>query len=152
MKKSLVILILLSASIGHGQGFYDLMDQDVKSQRKAIAERYITLSDEEAELVWPIYNQYLSELEPLLLEWRKDLEEFMEKGKELNESTADRIAQEYFIYERSRLNLKEKYYSIFQNQVSATAAVKIIQIDNRIEKMVDIQIMGEVPLAEGEDN
>jgi hypothetical protein len=106
------------------------------------------LSDEEAEIFWPLYQEYEIELFGIG-DRRLDLiERFVaaHQSKALDEVEAEKMIVDWFQQETDRLGLLKKYQRRIVNELSALRAIQFLQIEHRVNTVIDIMIASELPL------
>lgn len=74
----------------------------VKAQRAEVFTRVLDLSVEEAQMFWPIYNEYDERREKLMRRNRRSLEEL----RNMSNEQADELIKSHFDWRRSELELE----------------------------------------------
>jgi hypothetical protein len=108
----------------------------------------IGLTDEEAKVFWPLYQEYEIELFELG-DRRLDLiDRFVaaDEAMSLDDTEAQKMAAMWFEQENARLRLLKKYHKLIGDQLSPLRAIQFVQIEHRISMVVDIMIASELPL------
>lgn len=106
------------------------------------------LSDEEAEVFWPIYYEYELELFDIGDRRVELIERFItaHQAKVLNDLEARKMAAEWFKQETDRLGLLKKYHELIANKLSLLHAIQFLQIEHRVNTVIDLMIASELPL------
>ena len=151
----LICLFLLVAGATQASSRKDPVHAYIDSVRIELAQgnvrlinETIGLSDEEAKVFWPLYQEYETELFELG-DRRLDLmDRFIasDEAKELDDSDAQKIAAEWFDLEAARFALWKKYHKLIADRLSPLRAIQFVQTEHRISTVVDIMIASELPL------
>lgn len=106
------------------------------------------LSDEESEVFWPIYYEYELELFDIGDRRVKLIERFIaaHQSKVLNDLDAREMAAEWLKQGTARLGLLKKYHKLIGNELSQLHAIQFLQIEHRVNTVIDLMIASELPL------
>ena len=66
----------------------------------------------------------------------------------MSESKAKQLLNQYFSIEKEVIKVKEKYVRKFRRILPETKVVRLMQIENRMDSMVDLKIAEGVPLMD----
>lgn len=106
------------------------------------------LSDEEAEIFWPVYYEYELELFNIGDRRLELIKRFVSthQAKVLNNLEAREMAVEWFKQGTDRLELLKKYYNLIANELSELHAIQFLQIEHRVNTVIDLMIASELPI------
>ena len=106
------------------------------------------LSDEEAEVFWPLYYEYELELFDIGDRRVELIEQFIaaHQTKVLDDIEAREMAAEWFKQGTDRLGLLKKYHELIANELSLLHAIQFLQIEHRVNTVIDLMIASELPL------
>ena len=68
------------------------------------------------------------------------------KYDDMTPQVADQLATKLLDLEQQRNGLKRKYYQKFKEALDAIAATRFLQVENQIERILDLQIASELPV------
>ncbi|UCD53190.1 MAG: hypothetical protein JSW27_11210, partial [Phycisphaerales bacterium] len=128
--------------------YIDSVRIDLAEGNVRLINETIGLSDEEAKVFWPLYQEYETELFELG-DRRLDLmDRFIASDEALNldDSEAQKIAAEWFELEEARFALWKKYHQLIAARLSPLRAIQFVQTEHRISTVVDLMIASELPL------
>lgn len=111
------------------------------------------LSVREAAVFWPIYQDYETELFALgdrRLEMIGKFSKIYNEQK-LDDAQAGQLAKEWFQLQDERLALYQTYSGRLSKELSAVQAVQFVQMENRINTVIDVMIASELPLIQRPD-
>ena len=106
------------------------------------------LSNDEAQDFWPLYYDYEYELFYIGDRRVELIERFItaHQAKDLDDLEAKEIAAEWFKQETDRLGLLKKYHDLIANKLSLMHAIQFVQIEHRVNTVIDLMIASEMPL------
>ena len=130
------------------QAYVDAIRAELSYGKVNLINDVMKMSDKEAETFWPIYHEYEIELFEIGDRRLELIERFVaaHKGKNLNGSEAKAMALDWFKLSVDRIELFKKYHSLIAERLSPARAILFIQIENRINMVIDIMIASELPL------
>jgi hypothetical protein len=128
--------------------FDPLLEQvraDLKADKVAIVTEALKLTPAEADKFWPVYRKYQAEVEALNDDRIKLVLEYADKFDTMTDAQAKNLADKYFGWEMRRMELRKAYFDKFSKATSAMTATKFVQVDHRIDMLVDLQVAAGVP-------
>lgn len=127
-----------------------LIKADLNTERKAILVENMQFEGEESEVFWPIYDEYRMEYGKLGSEKLAIYEEYIENYDNLNSETGDELMKRYFKVNQSILTLEKKYFQELKDALNTQRAVQFFQIENRINTLIQLEIMSALPISQPE--
>ena len=152
MKKILVVAtaLILSLSINAqtDNDYLELTREVLKVEKKAAVTEALQLSETESQPFWNLYNEYQTALY-LVQNKRIDIiKDYSENFDSLSDEKADELWMGSLKYRNELLKLKKKYYAKFKKVVSPGKAARFMQLENKIETLIDASLALEIPLIE----
>jgi len=128
----------------------ELLRADLKSGKVVIYNRVMKLTDAEAKIFWPLYQQYETELFALGDRRLALIKKFADAydRQTLDNPTAKGLTKDWFAHQEDRLKLWKKYSRRLEKEMNATRAAQFVQIENRLNALVDLMIASEIPLID----
>ena len=128
-----------------------VMRADLSDGKLQIIDSVMHLSNDEAKVFWPIYQDYESELFDLGDQRIVLMRRFAaaQKAGKLDARDATELADGYFKFEQARLDLQKKYHGIIAKDLSPVRAAQFTQIEHRVGTIIDLAIAAEMPLIQG---
>jgi len=153
----LVLLICLSMlPIGGAQmsnrdkvyNYIDAVRNDLIDGKINIISNVMKLSDGEAEIFWNLYFDYEGELFDIGDRRVEMIERFIttHRASVLDDLEAKKMADEWFKQETDRIDLLKKYYDLIADKVSVLHGIQFLQIEHRVNTVIDLVIASELPL------
>jgi hypothetical protein len=130
------------------KAYVDLIRQDVKKEKVAIVTELMVLSPEESAKFWPVYNQYDKALTALADERVALIKMYAENYGSLTGETATKLVMGVLDLDTKRNDLKREYFQKMGAALSPVQAARFLQIENQLEKILDLQISSSLPLFE----
>ena len=152
MKKSLFVIsaLILSLTIQAqtGNDYLELTRDVLKVEKKVAIADAMQLADEESQPFWNLYNEYEGKLYEVENKRIAIIKDFAENYEILGDVKADELWISYMKYNKELLKLKTAYYAKFKKIIPAGKAARFMQIENKIETMINAQLALEIPLIE----
>jgi hypothetical protein len=158
---ALVVLIaILSAAAGAQQptadqtreanlkAYVDLLRKDVKKDKVTIISELMDLGPEESAKFWPVYNDFDTALTALADERIALIRMYSENYSSMTEQTATKLATGVLDLDAKRNQLKRQYFEKMTKALNAILAARFLQIENQLEKVIDLQIASSLPVIE----
>lgn len=150
MKKLFLFLVLLLSTSIFAQdvdSYIELLKSDIKTDRKVIITETMEFTQKQSEAFWPIYNEFEHELEKLSAKRIANIKDFAANYDSLTDKKADELIKNSFSFLEDRMSLNKKYYNKFADALTPMVAAKYMQVENRIQLLLDISIAANLPLA-----
>lgn len=152
MKKILIAVAALAWSLGmlaqSGNDYLELTREVLKVEKKAAVTEAMQLSDAESQPFWNLYNEYQTALYVVQNKRIDIIKDYAEHFDSLSDEKADELWMGSMQYRNELLKLKKKYYAKFKKVVSPGKAARFMQLENKIETLIDAQLALDIPLIE----
>lgn len=104
-------------------------EQEIKSQKIAFFTNKIGLTPEEAQLFWPIYNDYWSRKNKIISTRKKEMTYFANYSDEMSNDEMIRYADKYIGFEMALAELLDEYHIKFKGILPIDKVMKIYLAD-----------------------
>ncbi len=151
MKKYLFLLLtsfLILPAFGQSETEDELVRSYFKLEKKTLVGQAMNLSDVQAKVFWPIYNDFEEEVSKLADMRIAYLKEYAEKYETITPKEADQIMKKAFEYEKKTLALEMKYYNILKKKMGALVATRFIQVEEYIRTGVKMKLLETIPFVD----
>jgi len=125
---------------------FELLRSDIRTKKMTLIAERMEFSGKEADAFWPIYRKYDVELAAINDKKIALLKEYLQSHKTLDDVKAKEIAQGVFDVDQRTLDLRKKYFEELSGAVSPKTAARFLQIERRIQQLVDVQIASQFPV------
>lgn len=129
--------------------------RDINLSRALINDkRNLTLADNmkfsaaEREAFWPLYREYREEMRQLADRQLAIIIEYADHIENVTEEQARGWMDATLDIEKDELKVREKYLRKFRGILPETKVVRLMQIEKRMNAMIDLKIAEGVPLME----
>lgn len=130
------------------KAYVSMLRQDLRKAKVAILTELMQLLPEESAKFWPVYNEYDKALTQLGDQRTAFIRMYAENLGSLSDEKVTQIATGLLDFEARRNQLKRQYFQKMSQTVSVKQAARFLQIENQIEKLVDLQISSNLPVVE----
>jgi hypothetical protein len=151
----LVGLACLAASAANAQSvmagdemFIEMLKHDIREARTDVMTSVMKLSAEDAAVFWPIYNDYRQKANALADKELAHINEYAGAYWSLTNSQAAEMASNFFKTEGERAALLEELYNNLAEALTPVQALKAAQLEYRLDLVLDMQIVNELPMVE----
>jgi hypothetical protein len=125
-----------------------LLRSDVQAQRTDIVAHTMQFNDADAKNFWPLYREYANK-EQLIGDQRVSaIKDYASQYDAMNDAQAEGLVDRMLKFDKSRTELRAEYYPKFKKAIGAKQAAKFLQVDNRLNLLVDLQIANAVPIIQ----
>jgi hypothetical protein len=149
MKKIIIgLIVLMSASLfaQSTDTYLELLRSDLKTKKKAIIAEAMELNELQSEKFWPIYREFEYEWDKLADTRVEIIKKYAENYEKLSDEKADELVKESYKLDKDKLDVEMKYYEKVKDVLGAKQAGKFIQLVNRFNMLIEVQIASEIPL------
>jgi len=130
------------------KAYVEMLRKDIKQEKVSILTELMSLSPDESSKFWPVYNEYDKALTALADERIALIRMYAESYGSLTDQVAAKLATGVLDLEAKRIQLKRQYFQRMSQALSAKAAARFLQIENQLEKILDLQISSSLPIVE----
>jgi hypothetical protein len=154
--KNLAIVLLLGLifSVSAQTKYFETDIQgirtDIREVAKEVVAQNLELTPEQAQIFWPLYDEYMAELKLLGDEEVRITEEYMLNYYLLEDKDAAKILEDVLNLERDKQSLKSEYIRKMKKVLPAKVVGKFYQIDRRLNILIDAEKASRMPLLKNE--
>lgn len=130
--KTLFILLTISLTysiVTKAQDTPTDREQEIKSQKIAFFTDKIGLTPEEAQVFWPIYNNYWSKKNSIIADRKEKMTFFSENNEKMSHGEMIKYADQYIQYEMELSELLDEYHKKFKKILPIEKVMKIYLAD-----------------------
>ena len=108
------------------------------------------LDSEESAKFWPVYKEFENDLAQLGDQVVAVVKDYVANYENMTGTVADRLGTKLLDIEQQRNELKRKYYERVKETLNPITATRFLQVENQLEKLIDLQIASELPIIRGQ--
>lgn len=157
MKNILLLFVLFTCSVSIAQ--IESLDsahiagikKDLKGTFTEIVKENLKLTEDEAKVFWPLYEEYMAARSPIFEERVNITEEYMMNYYAMDDATAKDLINKALKSNQDLMDLRKEYVNKMFEQLPAPLVGKFFQIDNRFTALADLVRMSSTPLVRDEE-
>ncbi len=157
MKKLLILFTLLISSVSFAQiesfdsTYIEGLKKDVGGTFKEIVKENLKLTEDEAKLFWPLFDEYMAARGPIFEERVSITEEFMMNYYAMDDATAKDLIYKAIKSQQVLMDVRKEYLNKMFEVLPAPLVGKFFQLDNRVSAVLDLVRMSATPLVRDEE-
>jgi hypothetical protein len=128
----------------------ELLRQDLRSRKKQLVASNLNLTDDQATKFWPVYNQYIAEQTKIHDQKYAIIKEFATTWGTITDAQATDLTKRALAVDDQVAQLRIKYVPNFMQVLPGKLVATFFQIDRRLQMMVDLQLMSQLPLLQSQ--
>ena len=130
------------------KAYIAMMRQDLKKDKVSILTEIMDLGPEQSAKFWPVYNEYDQALTKLKDERLTFIRMYADNASSLSDEMATKIATGMMDVESRMQGLRKQYFPRVSKVLTAKGAVRWLQVEAQVEKLIDLQILSNLPIVE----
>jgi hypothetical protein len=151
-----LLICLISASpLMAQQSMTPKLQLDINITRKVINDKRNTaiaynmsFTQNEKEKFWPIYRDYREAMGKVGDKRVAVIVDYAEHMNAMTEARAKQLLDQSFAVEKETIKVKERYVRQFRKFLPQTKVVRLMQVENRMDSMIDLKLAEGIPLME----
>lgn len=121
---------------------------EMRASREQLLGLNLALTAEESDRFWPLYREYSNKKAELGDERLRIIMAYAEAYPDVDDVTAKSLVDRHLKYVKDMNALKARYAAKFGKALPATKFMRFLQIESRIDNLVELQIQGGIPVVE----
>jgi Spy/CpxP family protein refolding chaperone len=132
------------------RAWFDLIRTDVRAEKAAMVGETLSLTEEQGAAFWPLYQEYEGELKMIWDSHIELIEAYAASYDSMSDEVANTLAEWAMELEIQRIQLLRETFRTMADYeaIGAVTAAHFIQIENRIDMLVNMEIMTDLPMLE----
>lgn len=135
MKKLIPIVLLLFSISIFAQGGRKEMQEKIKAQKVAFITEKLSLTTEEAQEFWPIYNAFEAKVEKIKSEDLRDIKMKMRKG-DVSDNEAEELLEMLISAEDEMHAAKQKLVTDLKKVISAEKIIRLKAAEDQFNRIL----------------
>ena len=136
----------LSAEERNTRAYIELLRKDLRRSRSQLVGDVMQLDTDESQKFWPIYKEFETELTRVGDQLVVLVRRYVDNYDNMTDELADELANKVLASEQQRNALKKKYYDRLKKSMGAVTAMRFLQVENQLERLIDLQIAAQLPV------
>jgi hypothetical protein len=131
------------------RAYIELLRTDIKTSKSQVLGEVLALDTDQATKFWPIYKEFETEYARLGDRIVAVVLKYADEFDRMTDPVADQLADQVLGIEQERNALKRKFHTKVRQSLGAVFAMRVLQVENQLERIVDLQIAAGLPIIEG---
>ncbi len=148
---ALVLLMSLSTTASAQNALDDqiaLLRQSEQTDRKILIMGNVNFTADESAQFWPAWNAYRAAVEANGDRSLALIKDFAAHYKSMENLKAGKLLADYFSIEMQDVVIKKDFARKIDTFMPTTKVMRVIQIENKLDAAIDMQLAAEIPLVE----
>jgi hypothetical protein len=128
------------------RAYMELLRTDLRKSKSQVMGEVLQLDAEDSAKFWPIYKDFEAEMTKIGDQVMSAVRTYVENYDNLTAAVADQLASKVLSIEQQRNALKKKYYDRMKNGLGALNAMRFLQVENQLERLIDLQLSAQLPV------
>ena len=128
----------------------ELLRKDLRAQKKQLVAANLSLTADQATKFWPVYDQYIAEQTKIHDQKYAVIKEFATSWGTIDDAKAMDLTNRALAVDQQVTQLRVKYVPNFSKVLPGRQVATFYQIDRRLQMMVDLQLMSQLPLVQSQ--
>jgi hypothetical protein len=124
-----------------------LLRQDLRAKKMQVIGQNMSLSDQEGEKFWPVYNHYVKDLMAVNDQKYALLKQYAEMWETMSDQDALIYVRRWLEVDGQAQALRLQYVPVVSQVLPGRKAATFFQLDRRLNMIVDLQLFSQIPLA-----
>ena len=132
MKNLIILLFVFFTSFSFSQT--ETKNDKVETMKIAFLTNKLNLTAKEAQLFWPLYNEYNQKMETLRKAKKLEYDEIKSKNGTPTDKEITAYMEEVFLTKQKELDLQKEYYNKYTKILSMKKVAQLYQAENQFKK------------------
>ena len=124
-----------------------LVREKIKTDKKLFIAQNMNLTESEAKVFWPVYENYQKDLGKLVDKTVKLIDNYATNYETMTEETAKGLIDGYLAIETERVTLMKSFLPKFRKVLSEKKVARYYQLENKIDAVVNYGLARQIPLV-----
>jgi hypothetical protein len=143
----LVVLVLAVPASAQVRDETVLTYEVIQTERKSLVLDALDLTADQRAAMVPIFDAYLEEMGQIDNELVALIKEFLAKYKSISDADAAVLLEKATSLSQKELDVRQKYLSKFGEVLPPRKVLRLWQVENKLDTIVDAQLVKDIPLA-----
>ena len=125
----------------------EVLREKARADKKVVVAGVLELTESEANVFWPVYNAYQSDMVTHYNKLMKLIGEYEQAYGSMTDQTATKLLRDYLALETAHVGLLNAYLPRFQKVLPPIKVARLYQVENKLRALVNYEIAAQIPLA-----
>jgi hypothetical protein len=119
---------------------------NVRSQKRAIIKKELSLNEKQSAEFWPIYDKYAAATSKINDTRLALITDYLNQRKDLSAEKATELINSAMQTQIQKLELKRAYIKDLGKVLTAKQALRLLLLENQVDVEIEAQIAAQIPL------
>jgi hypothetical protein len=124
-----------------------LVREKIKTDKKLFIAQNMNLTESEAKVFWPVYDNYQKDLGKLVDKTVKLIDNYAANYQTMTEEAAKELINGYLVIEGERVTLMKSFLPKFRKIMPEKKVARYYQLENKIDAVVNYGLARQIPLV-----
>jgi hypothetical protein len=124
-----------------------LVREKIKTDKKLFIAQNMNLTESEAKVFWPVYENYQKDLGKLVDKTVKLIDNYAANYQTMTEEAAKELINGYLVIEGERVTLMKSFLPKFRKVLPEKKVARYYQLENKIDAVVNYGLARQIPLV-----
>ncbi|MBW1826158.1 MAG: hypothetical protein JRF45_09625 [Deltaproteobacteria bacterium] len=124
-----------------------IVREKIKTDKKLFIAENMNLTESEAKVFWPVYENYQKDLGKLVDKTVKLIENYAANFQTMTEEAAKELIDGYLAIEGERVTLMKSFLPKFRKVLPEKKVARYYQLENKIDAVVNFGLAKQIPLV-----
>src|SRR5262245_42846132 len=125
-----------------------ILRDTLRSNKKALVDVNLALSDQEASSFWPVYDRYQKELGAVQDRLLRVIQDYEANFGSMTDEKAMKLVEEYLAVEEDRAKIRRAYLGPISEALPGRKVMRFYQIENKIDAVLRYELAKTIPVVE----
>jgi len=151
---AVAVLLLVATSVQAGEAgesqeaSIEILIDTLRSNKKALVDVNLVLTDDEARAFWPVYDRYQQELAAVQERMAAVIQEYTDNFGKLSDEQAIKLVSDYLSIEQDRMAVRRSYLEPIAAVLPGRKVMRFYQIENKIDAVLRYELASHIPVVE----
>lgn len=131
----------------NGAAAVDAVRQAVRTDKRALVEKNMQLTEAEAKRFWPVYETFQRDLAKVIQRQNRAVLDYVNAESSMTDANASRLAREVLQADAEEQKLRERQFKRVQAVLPPRKAVRYLQIENKIRTLQRFDMAEQIALV-----
>ena len=146
-----LLLVFAAAPLQAGEAdeaSLEILRDTLRSNKKAIVDVNLALSDSEARAFWPVYDRYQKDLAAVQDRLVQVIEDYRASFGSMTDEKARKLVDDYLAVERDRAEVRRAFLGPISQALPGRKVMRFYQIENKIDAVLRYELAATIPVVE----
>ncbi len=126
----------------------EILRDALRTNKKAVVDVNLALTDDEAKAFWPVYDRYQKDLGAVQERLVQLIERYTKGFGKVTDAEAEKLTEDYLAIELDRAKVREAFLAPISEVLPGRKVMRFYQIENKIDAVLRFELARAIPVVE----